>query len=257
LTCPRLHRVLLPLIAIILLVGCESGQKTGTGLKLATQDYERQQYEQSRERATAVMRSGRVVEREQAAYIAGLSAFELGMIDEAERRFMTAARSSDAEVAAKAKAMLGQIRLNQGRHTDAANLFDEASSGLAAVDARQARTLAGQARRAAAGDRAMSGEFRIETTHTVATPDSGFALQVGAFHEQVRANRAADEARQLADRNGIGPVTIVPSTDQRGRTLYLVRIGHFETRRAAAEARQRLGRLDYIVAAWSRSSTGG
>lgn len=255
--CPRMFQVLLLPALLIVLVGCESGQKTNADLNRAVQDFERHQYEPSREQATAAMRSSRGVERERAAYVAGLSAFELGMIDEAERRFMTASRSSDSEIAANAKAMLGQIRLGQGRHDDALRYLDEASSGLRGEDARQARQLASQARRIAAGDRTVGSEFRIETAHTVAVPDDGFALQVGAFHERQRASRAAEEARPLVERDGIGPVQIVPTTDQRGRALYLVRVGHFETRRAAAEARQRLGRLDYIVATWSRTPSGG
>lgn len=255
--CSNYCRILLLPILMLVLVGCESGQKTGNGLNQAVLDFEQQRYQQSREGATQAMRAGRGTERERAAYVAGLGAFELGKIDEAERRFMAAARSSDREVASNAKAMLGQIRLEQGRHTDAADLFDEAAWGLSGEDARQARQLAASARRMTAGDQSRAGEFRIETAQTVAAPESGFALQVGAFHERDRANRAAENARQLLERNGISPVKIVSTTDHRGRAMYLVRVGHFETRRAAAEARQRIGRLDYIVAAWGRTSTGG
>jgi len=254
---PRVFRVLTLPLALLLLLGCESGQKTSSGgLDLAVQDYQSQAYEQSRERATGAMRTSRGADRERAAYIAGLSAFELGMIDEAERRFMTASRSADPEVQSKSKAMLGQIRLNQGRYQDAARFLNEAAGGLASEDARQARQLADQARQMSSGD-SSAGVFRIETAQAVAVTDSGFALQVGAFRERSRANRAADEARQTVEGNGLGPVKVIPSTDDRGRRLYLVRVGHFETRRAAADARQRIGRLDFIVATWNRSTTGG
>lgn len=251
--CPTL---LLP-IMLVLLFGCESGQKASNGLTGAVVDYDQQRYEQAREGATQAMRSTRGTERERAAYLAGLSAFELGMIDEAERRFMAAARSSERTVAASAKAMLGQIRLDQGRYRDAARLFDEASSGLRGDDAQQARQLAGQARRIAAGDPTVGSGFRIEAAHTVAVPESGFALQVGAFHERERASRAAADAQELVEGSSIMPVKIVPTTDQRGRAMYLVRLGHFETRGAAANARRRIGRLDYIVAAWGRTPAGG
>jgi len=253
----RLLSIALLSATAFIMIGCESGQKTGGGLDLAIKEFERQEYEQSREQATRAMRASRGVARDEAAYIAGLSAFELGMIDEAERRFMAAARSSDTQVAANASAMLGQIRLDQARYEDAIEYFETAAPDLRGEDARQARQLAGLARRMVAGDPLARREFRIETAHAVAMPDSGFALQVGAFRDRSRASRSAEEARRLVDRNGMGPVQIVPTTDRRGRTLYLVRIGHFETRHAATKARQRLGRLDYIVAAWGGSSTGG
>ncbi|MHC4948320.1 MAG: SPOR domain-containing protein, partial [Planctomycetota bacterium] len=76
-----------------------------------------------------------------------------------------------------------------------------------------------------------------------------FTLQVGAFAEQRRARKAARDVGALARRHGYGPVRVVPTLDARGRPMYLVQFGAFGSRQSAAQARSRVGRLDFIVAA--------
>jgi hypothetical protein len=71
---------------------------------------------------------------------------------------------------------------------------------------------------------------------------------VGAFSDKTRAQRAADEANTVARKDGLGPVRILNRRDDRGKPLYLVQFGFFTSRDAAAAARTRIGKLEYIVA---------
>ena len=58
----------------------------------------------------------------------------------------------------------------------------------------------------------------------------------------------------MASRNGLGSVRTVPSHDERGTRLYLVQVGEFPTRAAAAATRAQIGRLEYIVAPLARQT---
>lgn len=242
----------------ILLPGCETTPKTGS-LTQAIADYNAQRYAQSHERAASIMASARGTEREQAAYIAGLSAYRLGQFDEAERRLLVAAQATDPQIAAKSKAMLGQVRMEQGRPREAATYFADAARGLAGEDARQCAHHAAVAYQQC-GDVASSRYWQAEAQRIAASSTSlataaghhtsgsvGFTLQAGAFEDQRRAQRAADQIKSLAVREGLGEVRIVPHRDARGKRLYLVQFGFFTTRSDAAEARNRLGRLELIV----------
>ena len=75
-----------------------------------------------------------------------------------------------------------------------------------------------------------------------------FSLQVGNFLERENATRAAIQARDIAANHRLGPVRTIPGRDHVGRRRYVVQFGHFNSRGAAASARKRMGRLDYIVA---------
>jgi septal ring-binding cell division protein DamX len=208
-----------------------------------------------------------VGQREDAAYVAGLAAYQLGDRDEAERRFILAARSPNSETAARSKAMLGQIRLDQHRPRDAAALFVEAAPNLHGEDARLCAYNAGVAYQQA-GDNASARKWIAQsgggstarstsTTGSTSSPVArsastssagGFTLQVGAFKEKSRAQKAAADAQKLATRDGLGSVKIQTRRDDRGGTLYVVQFGRFSTRDAAVAARVKLNRLDYIVA---------
>jgi cell division protein FtsN len=83
----------------------------------------------------------------------------------------------------------------------------------------------------------------------------GFALQVGAFKDRQHAQQAATDAQKISQDNGLGGVRIVAAGDSFGQTLHLVQLGHFESRAAAAAARQRIGKLQYIVAPAAATAT--
>lgn len=171
---------------------------------------------------------GRAAARDREAYVEGLRAYRLGDAATAEASFEAAAAGTDPDAACRARAALGLMFLEQDRPAEAAPLLAAAAGGLSGTDAERAAWFASVARRRAGTD-----------------GNEGFTLQVGAFRERPRAEKAAKSAR----RHGVSPVRITPRADERGRTMFLVQLGRYDTRAAAAEARQRLGELGYIVAA--------
>lgn len=259
------------------LSGCESGPKAG-GLNQAVTAYNQQRFTEARDLAAKESTVSTGDARCAAAYVAGLSSYQLGNKSEAEQQFEIARGSSDPETAAKAAAMLGQVRLDQGRPREAASLLTAATTNLPPDDAKRACYNAGVAYRNA-GDEAKAKEWfarsrgESPTMSAAANPPAaasaskpvtapgngasaapaakagGFAIQVGAFADRSRAEQAASEATPLARNSGLGDATIVQRKDDRGKRVYVVQIGAFPTRDAAAAARAKLGKLQYIVVA--------
>ena len=246
-----LPRLLLPCLLLFPLAGCESTPQAGT-LNQALTEYEAGQYALAHRHASDAMRSPDDREREEGAYLAGLSAYRLGRLDDAERLLLTASRADEAATAARAKATLGLIRLDQDRPREAAELFREAEPDLDGLDARQAARYADAACRTAGlasppRTRTSSPGPPSGSVDAPAGPSSTFALQVGAFQDRLRAERAAADAAPVAGSAGLGRVRIIPRTNGRGRQLYVVQLGRFGSRREAAAARTSLDRPDYIV----------
>src|SRR5688572_13245501 len=254
---PEISKILGLLVAAGL-SACSSGPRAAQ-LQQAVNDFNTQQYAQAHSAASELAERGRPGQREAASYVAGLSAYQLGDLEGAQRHLMNASGSSDPRVAACAKAMLGQLRLDQQRPVEAAALLRQAAEALVGEDARKAAYYAGIAFRLA-GDKASAAtwlgiaenqsSFNISAgSPLLASPQAGasaasvraasmpleapgFTLQVGAFKEKRRAQRAANEVQKLAERDGLGDVRIVPRRDDRGRSIYMVQFGTFPTRDA-------------------------
>lgn len=242
--------LLLPLL-MCLLAGCESTPQAG-GLDQALTDYHAGRYALAHRRATEAIRTTGGEQRLQATYLAGLSAYRLGRLDDAERLLLTASRAEDEATAANARATLGLLRLDQGRPADAAELLRRAAPGLSGPDAAQAaRYAAAASRQAGAAGPTRAWVARAEDGEDTFCGEAGkstaYALQVGAFQDRRRAERAAADAAPVAGEAGLGSVRIIPRTDERGRRLYVVQLGRFDSRRQAAGIRLRLDRPDYIV----------
>jgi septal ring-binding cell division protein DamX len=224
------------------LPGCTPSSATTTtssSLRDAVRHYDAQRYNLAYDDAVKAMRGDA---RSEAAYVAGLSACKLQKHAEAEQHLRTASRSSHRETAGKAKAQLGLLELKRGHASQAAVLLEDAATMLEGRDADQARRHAQQARAVVDG---RGGALDV-------APTGSFSLQVGAFREHDRAQKAADEARQLATRQGIEDVRIVRGTTPQSANLYLVQLGSFASRTEATRVRSALGRLDYIVTATNR-----
>lgn len=243
----RLGRWTLCVVAAIALTGCGSTPQTSS-LNQALASYNAHHYNTAHSHAVAAMRTASGRERDQAAYIAGLCAYLLNNLDEAELRLSAATRSSDARTAGSAKAMLGQVRLDQNRPNEAAALFEAAAKDLTGSDAAEARRFAAIAHQYA-GNQPAVDQWTASQAYTPSSHAGGtFTLQVGAFNDRQRASQAATDAARLAEGSGLGPVNIIDSRDSRGRALYLVQFGSFASRNSAAQTRAQLGRLDFIVA---------
>jgi tetratricopeptide (TPR) repeat protein len=251
------------LLCCVTAAGCAANPKAA--LDQAVADFNAHRYTEAHQKAKAISDRPTSPNRHEAAYIAGMSAYQLGQIDEAERQLQVAMSADNAETAARSKAVLGQIRLDQRRWRDAATLLAQAADSLTGEDKLKAAANASLAYQNL-GDLETARTWRAmalgrvpqqSSPSSVALPSvvapapggsAGFTLQVGAFQEKKRAESAAKEALRVVQREGWGQVRIVPRRDERGRSTYLVQIGSFTTREAAAAARARIGRLDYIVA---------
>ncbi len=243
-TATLLRAVAIAIFSLASTTGCESQQTTTTSrtssgpLATTISLYERGEYGKAQREAAHIanLTAGRT--RGEAAYIAGLAAYEQGKPVEAEGHLLMASRSSDPNTTGRANAMLGIIALNDERHAEAAAFFDRAAQHLIGRQRDQATRYATLARR-------NSGT----SPRTVAAPPSGrFCLQAGAFRDRSRADKTSRELEPLAADAGLGSVRIIPRNDHLGRPLYLVQIGGFHTRSEATRARAAIGRLDFIVA---------
>lgn len=293
-------RTLIALGAMSLaLSGC-APTSTGKGgsMNSALTEYNSHNYDQAHDQAAKVAAKSTGTQRERAAYIAGLSAYQAGDADAADAQLSVASVSSDPNISGPAKAMLGQLRLDQRRPREAAGYFADASRLLQGEDARQAAWHAGLAYRQAGDeasakrwlDTASGSQFdppkqsgavafnpqptssrtasarngTIKTSASAPPPAQtnapkvqiqstgettvGFTLQVGVFSDKNRARSAAEEAESFAKKEGIGRVKIIPRRDIRGQPLYMVQVGWWVTRTEANAARNKIGRLEYIVA---------
>ena len=145
-----IHRLLVAAgFASMLLLGCESTSST-TRLEKARLDYKAHRYESAHKQALGALKIGTGTERHDAAYLVGLSAYQLGQHRSAETHFIIASGSESRHTSGGAKAMLGLIREKEGQTLEAARYFKSASRSLSGSDARRA------AQHAAMGPRART-----------------------------------------------------------------------------------------------------
>jgi len=230
------------------LASCGGSAKAGGGLDGAQQAYLAGNFNEAHEQAVDVLRTAKSPQREQAAYLAGISAYRMGRLDEAELRLLSSAGSADTTVSGRSKATLGLIRNDQHRHGDAARYFADASRLLTGAEATQASLEADRASRAVGGTAWAGGTSGGSAGVTDAASGAAFAIQVGAFQSMENAAEAAAAAKSSAERHHLGDVRILPRPDGRGRTLYFVQFGRFSTRSAAESMRSRVGEPRYIIA---------
>lgn len=235
--------------------GCASTSGT-TSLDGALRSYRSGRYAEAHQAAAGIARDTTAQDRHAAAYVAGLSAYQLGRLHEAEHQFRTARAATDEQTAGRATVMLGMISTSHERPSQAAEFFIEAYPKLSGGEARQAASRAASAC-AESGDETRATHWQSIAARTAeggvpvvaipeARPTGQFTLQVGAFRERSRAASAARSAEDQARAAGLGTVRIL-GPEQVGGSMYLVQLGRFSTRSEAAAVRAQLGRLEYIV----------
>ena len=260
-----MRRILAPLAVASLLIGslgCESNSSTAK-LSLATREFASHRYEEAYRLAREAAQKNSTTARFDAHYVAGLCAYEMGDLDEADYRLTEASKSPTPDTRAKATAMLGVVRLKQSRWNESVSLLRSAAENLDQQNAEKARLFASIAsgsptettNQYASLDATAS--YRASSGVASAPRDHAFVLQVGAFLERPRAENAASEVRALTQDRGVGPVRVVTEKDDRGRRFYVVQLGDFATRQQAMRARTDLGQLKYIVTHVDTSSGGG
>jgi cell division septation protein DedD len=251
-------------LALPLLPGCNDANKT-VSLEPALKDYNAKRYAAAQARAEQVSKSATGALQDDAAYLAGLSAYQAGDMAAAERHLADAAGAQDKQTAARASAMLGLVRMKQGRYREAGDLLTSASKNLTGDEAKKASQQAAAAyASASSGGGASSASKTAQAARsdsagnarsasspsrfaTASSQASGFALQVGAFHDRGRADKAAKAARPLAIRHNLAPPRVITTRGNDGSTVYLVQFGEFATRDAAAAAKSKMQSLDCII----------
>ena len=131
-------------LAIASTTACQSAQPDR--LDSAISNYEAKNWKQSLEQSSAVQNDSSGTVRDQAAFLAGLSAYQLGNYSEAQTRFQISEQSMDAQTAGDSKVMLGDLMVHQKRYGDAANYYDAAADKLSGNSSRRARDLAAASR---------------------------------------------------------------------------------------------------------------
>lgn len=247
------------LLAVTMLaVACASEPKVT--LDDAVRAFDARRYADSLRAATAVQRDADDLRtRQQAAYLVGCSAMELGRAGEARDAFAVAVRSTDPVVSGRALAQQGALAVEAERWSDAASAYSAAAAKLTGADGQRARERADQCAERAAGRSARTaGASRVPApapdqrpsalpvpvdpapvTVTPAAPETPWAVQAGAFGTEVAARqRAATLSKSLKAAKLPGPrVLSVKGTE---RTVWVVEIGPFEAREAADAAKAKI-----------------
>ena len=131
-------------LAVANSTACQSAQPDR--LDGAITSYEAKNWKQSLEQSSAVQNESSGIVRDQAAFLAGLSAYQLGNYSEAQTRFQISEQSMDAQTAGDSKVMLGDLMVHQKRYGDAANYYDAAADKLSGNSSRRAKDLAAASR---------------------------------------------------------------------------------------------------------------
>ncbi len=220
-----------------LTTGCAS-PPASTDTSAAEAAYRRGDFEAAERLAQQAERDSHGLAREEAAYLAGLSAAKQGDLETASRSLRIAAASSDRDLAARANASLGSVEQARGEHAASLAAYRQAATSPDPSVADRADRLSGGGSATAATAISASS-----------SPTSGFAVQAGAFSTQEAARQRAASLADTVRRAGLGEPRVVPIRDRRGRTLWAVQIGSFPDRRQAGSMRERLGHPEWAIEA--------
>lgn len=260
-------------LAVVFVAACASTNPRAS-IDQSIAAYDKKDYKQSLTLALdAQQHATNTKDADESAYMAGMSAYELADYATADRWLSEAARSSDNWIAGEAGVMLGNTKLQLKQPSAAARAFATAAGRLQGEDAKKARIAAGNAYREAGNQRSADEQFRmadVQTTVVVdppkttppatklgagspnsnqasAAPTGAFVLQAGAYRDESKARKRADELRDRATKAGFGAPRVVAKKANDGSTLWVVQIGGFADRRTADTALGKLGASGVVV----------
>jgi len=246
----------LAVMLVPLLVGCGGPTRTDTQRNAAA-SYEQGQYERALRQAEIEARRASGLRRDEAYYLAGLSAYRLGRGEQAIDHLARATRSRDDTLAAEAHATLGLIHAGRRNDTTARRHLQAAVDDLRGpdraqvhyqlgrIDQRAGRWASARSHLSIALSLSDDAHFRRVIRQHMAA--EGFTLQFGAYSDRARARRQAADLRRTAQRLRTAYPEVVPSVTESGRTLYLVQMGRFTTEAQARRAAERSGEDDVFV----------
>jgi len=238
-------------VVTLLLVGsgCAGGSKARMSEVYTA--YNSGQYQTAFQRAGALAESGSRKTSQEAAYMAGLSAYRMENLTTATHYLRRAAAARDSGLAGDAYATLGLVYAQQGDSLQAARAFARAAKLLTGEDQANAYYYAavsaqktgqwsqGRSYLMLARSATESAETRERIAQALST--TGFTLQTGFYALQANAEREAQRIAPKAAQLSMGYPRVVPATDGRGQPGYLVQVGQYSSYASATSARQRFG----------------
>lgn len=256
----------------LVLWGCESGGQNALDRSIVA--YDAGDYAQAYDLADDAATNARATkDADEAAYLAGMSAYRLGRYRDAERWLAQAARSGDRWIAGQAGVTLGSTQLRLGRPAEAGRTFARAAEKLDDEEARRARLAAGNAFRDIGDTTRADEQFRLAGATSATAPRSAsapvgaspsprgatsptappvaatgdFTLQGGAFRDESKARARAEELRSRSVRAGLGEPRVLSKRAADGTLLFVVQMGAFRDRPSANSALGRLGADGVVV----------
>ena len=261
------------------LAGC--GPEPAVGLDDALRAYDSGRFAESLRIAGDVQRESQDQGlRQQAAYVVGCSAIELGRSAQARDALAIASRSQDPVVAGRALAKQGELAVAERRWSDAASDYSAAGAKLPGSDGDRARALAREASAKAldanrvppAPPKAatqpadakpaqpkVAGSAPVEVKPVEVAPvevkpaplptgndDAPWTVSAGVFSTETAARQRATNVAKDAKRAKLPTprVVRVPSSDARA---WVVEVGSFPSKDEAEAARKRISLADSAV----------
>ena len=237
-----------------LLTGC--GNPPSNSLGQTITDYRAGRYAQSYEQAAKLAGGPSRRTADEAAYMAGMSAYRLKRDDDALKHLVKLTDHRDDAIAGPAGATVGLIFAKRGQHDRALSYYSKAIRRLSGNDQAQAyyhmaiteqklgRFAQARPHLILAAANATDPDLRAAAEHRIQT--AGFTLQFGAYSLQRNADQRIREVGAVVRQAGLGDPRVV-ALESAGRKLYHVQAGRFGTYDAALSAKQRLNRPDVSV----------
>lgn len=241
---------------VLVLGGCAYTQNGPDQVQASQAAFARGDYAQAHASALRALSTVRGQEREEAAYLAGVSAYKLGYLQTAERYLTQASNSRDVSMSTDALSTLGLIYSQSGRYAQAADAFLRSADHQSGEDRAQAYFYGGialqklgrwpQARTSLLLARQSTRDANLRSRIDEQLAVTGYTIQLGAFSSRSNADKLAQQYALRASRSKLGSVFVTPSNGS-GGVMYLVQVGRFATFSAASTGRDRLGVKDTVI----------
>jgi tetratricopeptide (TPR) repeat protein len=245
--------------ALLTLAAC-SADRRSEAIRSANSSYNTGNYAEAYRQALTVADAPAdpESERQQAAYVAGLAAYRLHNLDDAQRWLTYAASSNDKGLRADAKATLGLVYVEQGRFGLAGDALSQAADLMTGQNRANAFYYAGIAQQkqghwatartslSQAISNSQDAAFRKKVADQLRV--TGYTLQVGAFDVESNAKTAAEALAPKAQGIKLGTPRIVAVNDPAtSHKRFLVWVGQFSSWPTALMAREQLGQTKAVV----------
>lgn len=250
------------LTGVVGMVGCASGPSwlsppaPSQRIEKVRVDYNQGEYYQAMVEAQRAAGSNDQAVRDEANYLAGLCAHQLGDLVRAEQFLQLSSGSGERLLSGQSQAELALIYQQQGRHRAASEQFLASAVKLPQIDRANAFYYAAvnqqklgywtQARTNLFLARKLSLDDTLRQMADDQLSVTGYTLQLGAFASESNAQQYAQSqsSQLIAARVGAPRIT---GADNEGQRLHLVQVGRFTTFESAAAARQKIQAGQAIV----------